>query len=161
MVQPVRLNLGWDACWHTVSQLPAGAGFCPSAVRMLGASTSHSLQLRCFVECFVGLVFGFPNLTHELQSFSWGSKCIYGHGSKLNRRGKPQVLVHVSTCQGNSFWHRFFEPQPYIYILFYQRPDPGSKSLGTNWAIWVLPERKQKKTKKTSVSESLMCWIFT
>ena len=23
-----------------------------------------------------------------------------GHGSKLNSRGKPQVLVHVSNCQG-------------------------------------------------------------
>ena len=22
-----------------------------------------------------------------------------------------QVLVHVSTCQGNPFWYRFFEPQ--------------------------------------------------
>ena len=31
-----------------------------------------------------------------------------GCGSKLNRRGKPQVLVHVSTYQGNPFWHGFF-----------------------------------------------------
>ena len=28
-----------------------------------------------------------------------------GCGSKLNRRGKPQVLVHVSTYQGNPFWN--------------------------------------------------------
>ena len=28
----------------------------------------------------------------------------YGCGSKLNRRGNPQVLVHVSTYQGNPFW---------------------------------------------------------
>ena len=28
------------------------------------------------------------------------------------RRGKPQVLVHVSTYQGTPFWNRFFEPQP-------------------------------------------------
>ena len=42
-------------------------------------------------------------------------------GSKLNRRGRPQVLVHVSTYQGNPFWHRFFEPQP---------NGKGKKSLG-------------------------------
>ena len=30
------------------------------------------------------------------------SKTICGCGSKLNRRGKPQVLVHVSTYQGSS-----------------------------------------------------------
>ena len=32
---------------------------------------------------------------------------------RLNRRGKPRVLVHVSTYQGNPFWYRFFEPHPY------------------------------------------------
>ena len=31
-----------------------------------------------------------------------------GCGSKLKRRGKPQVLVHVSTCQGQPFWCRFW-----------------------------------------------------
>ena len=29
----------------------------------------------------------------------------YGRGSKLNRGGKPRVLVHVSTSQGNPFWN--------------------------------------------------------
>ena len=29
-----------------------------------------------------------------------------------------QVLVHVSTCQGNPFWYRFFEPQPYCGQTF-------------------------------------------
>ena len=39
-----------------------------------------------------------------------------GCGSKLkDRRGKPQVLVHVSTFRsGNPFWDRSFEPQPNI-----------------------------------------------
>ena len=31
------------------------------------------------------------------------SKRLKGCGSKLNRAGKPQVLVHVSTYQGNPF----------------------------------------------------------
>ena len=31
---------------------------------------------------------------------------------KLNRRGEPQVLVHVSTYQGKPSWYLFFEPQP-------------------------------------------------
>ena len=31
-------------------------------------------------------------------------KFPYGCGSKSNRRGKPQVLAHVSTYQGNPFW---------------------------------------------------------
>ena len=33
-----------------------------------------------------------------------------GCGSNLDRRGKPQVLVHVSTYLGNPCWYRFFEP---------------------------------------------------
>ena len=33
-----------------------------------------------------------------------------GCGSKLTRRGKPQVLVHVSTSQGNPFGIPVFEP---------------------------------------------------
>ena len=33
--------------------------------------------------------------------------------NKLNRRGKPQVLVHVSTYQGSVLEFRFFDPQPY------------------------------------------------
>ena len=32
----------------------------------------------------------------------------YGCGSRLNRRGEPQVLVRVSTYQGNPFLHRCF-----------------------------------------------------
>ena len=28
--------------------------------------------------------------------------------AKLKRRGKPQFLVHVSTCQGQPFWCRFW-----------------------------------------------------
>ena len=31
-----------------------------------------------------------------------------GCGSKLNRRGKPQVLVHFSTYQGDPFWNSGF-----------------------------------------------------
>ena len=34
-------------------------------------------------------------------------KFLHGCGSKLNR-GKPQVLVHVSTYQGNPFWNSGF-----------------------------------------------------
>ena len=37
----------------------------------------------------------------------------FGRGSKLNRRGKPQVLVHVSTYQG-SMLVPVFEPQPCV-----------------------------------------------
>ena len=40
----------------------------------------------------------------------------HGCGSKLNRRGKPQVLVHVSTYQVNPFWYRLFEPQPHVSL---------------------------------------------
>ena len=32
----------------------------------------------------------------------------FGCGSKFNGRGKPQVLVHVSTCQGKPFWNSGF-----------------------------------------------------
>ena len=46
-----------------------------------------------------------------------------GCGSKLNRRGKPQVLVHVSTCQGNPFWHK-------------RKEAPSHKSFG-NFCKWV------------------------
>ena len=30
---------------------------------------------------------------------------------KIEQEGLTQVLVHVSTYQGNPFWHRIFEPQ--------------------------------------------------
>ena len=41
----------------------------------------------------------------------------YGCGSKLNeRRGKLQVLVHISTYPGFHFGYRLFEPQPYMTI---------------------------------------------
>ena len=36
------------------------------------------------------------------------SMMTHGCGSKLNRRGKPQVLVHVSTYQGTPFWNSGF-----------------------------------------------------
>ena len=36
-------------------------------------------------------------------------------GSKLHRRGKPQVLVHVSTDQG-SILVPVFEPQPCVCV---------------------------------------------
>ena len=42
----------------------------------------------------------------------WGG---YGRGSKLSRRGKPHVLVHVSTYQGSILEFRFFEP-PYVKV---------------------------------------------
>ena len=50
------------------------------------------------------------------------SKCTrrFGHVgvshmavAQIQRARVTQVLVHVSTCQGNPFWYRFFEPQPY------------------------------------------------
>ena len=37
----------------------------------------------------------------------------FGCGSKLKGRGKPQVVVHVSTYQGSILEIRFFEPQPF------------------------------------------------
>ena len=49
--------------------------------------------------------------------FVLAAKTSLGCGSKLNRRGKPQVLIHVSTYQGNPFWYRYFEPQPLVYVL--------------------------------------------
>ena len=45
-----------------------------------------------------------------LRSERGASKGI-GRGSKLNRRGKPQVLVQLSTCQGSILEFRFSEPQ--------------------------------------------------
>ena len=38
----------------------------------------------------------------------------YGCGSKLTRRGKPQVLVHVSTYQGNPFRNSGFLSHSHI-----------------------------------------------
>ena len=32
------------------------------------------------------------------------AKASVSNPEKLNRRGKPQVLVHASTCQGKPFW---------------------------------------------------------
>ena len=47
---------------------------------------------------------------------------MFGCGSKLNdRRGKPQVLVRVSTYEGSDFHFgisRDFEPQPNVMQLF-------------------------------------------
>ena len=40
--------------------------------------------------------------------------------------GKPQVLVHGSTYQGNPFWYRFFEPQPFHLTTSKQQQKPGS-----------------------------------
>ena len=59
-------------------------------------------------------------LERRLKDSAWYPKVVrkdtletvYGCGSKLKRRGKPQVLVHVSTCQGSILEFRFFEPQP-------------------------------------------------
>ena len=39
----------------------------------------------------------------------------YGCGSKFNRRGKPQVLVHDSTYQGNPFWNSGFLSHSHIW----------------------------------------------
>ena len=45
---------------------------------------------------------GVPGLTWIMASKQLGHGC----GSKLNdRRGKPRVLAHVSTYQGNPFWY--------------------------------------------------------
>ena len=48
-----------------------------------------------------------------------GTFCLssFGCDSKFNRRGKPQVLVHVSTYQGNPFWYSGFvnSPQPFLF----------------------------------------------
>ena len=44
----------------------------------------------------------------------WGA-AFFGCGSELNRRGKPQVLDHVSTYQGFILEYRFFEPQPFVF----------------------------------------------
>ena len=46
------------------------------------------------------------------QSFAPWTFRPSGCGSKLNRRGRPQGLVHVSTYQGSILEFRFFEPQP-------------------------------------------------
>ena len=58
--------------------------------------------------------------THWLQTqkFFTGRVNTSGCGSKLNRRGKPQVLAHVSAYQGNPFWYRLFEPQPSPKLWF-------------------------------------------
>ena len=39
---------------------------------------------------------------------------IFGCGSKLSRRGKPQILVHVSTYQGSISVPVFVEPRPFV-----------------------------------------------
>ena len=49
--------------------------------------------------------------------------------SKLHRSGKPQVLVHVSTCQGNPFWNRFSEPQPCVLKVLQMSGFPISLSV--------------------------------
>ena len=53
----------------------------------------------------------------ETEARATGLKCHFSHGcgSILNRRGKPQVLVHVSTSQV-PFWYRFFEPLPHLFF---------------------------------------------
>ena len=42
---------------------------------------------------------GFVQVTRKKNTFF--GQVGYGCGSKLNRRGKPQVVVHVSTYQGS------------------------------------------------------------
>ena len=41
---------------------------------------------------------------------------ISGCGSKLNRRGKPQILVHVSTHHGNPCWNSDFFSHSHIQM---------------------------------------------
>ena len=67
-----------------------------------------------------------------LQAFLLGGSCGFPDlgGSKLNRRGKPQVLDHVSTYQGKPFRHRFFEPRPF-------RPHVRSPSISSTRAFWT------------------------
>ena len=78
---------------------------------------------RCFISC-VPLLFRLVAPRGVLclaggeaqrQNVCFGVKFSFGCGLKLNRRVKPQLLVHVSTYQGNPFWHRVFEPQPFRF----------------------------------------------
>ena len=46
---------------------------------------------------------------------AYGENSRNGCGSKLERRGKPQVLVHVSTYQGSILEFQFFEPLPNLF----------------------------------------------
>ena len=54
--------------------------------------------------------------------------CVFflcGCGSKLNRRGKPQVLVHFSTCQGSIVEYRLFDPFPIFVSAGHGRRPQG------------------------------------
>ena len=70
-----------------------------------------------------------PNLQPDTPN--WPIGC----GSKLSRRGKPQVLVHVSTYQGNPFWNSgFFEPHPMQTTRPFSGGDPSPPSVPQLWA---------------------------
>ena len=78
---------------------------------------------------WVWLMCGFIFLVDEKGVFSL---CLEDHlyvscgcGSKLNRRGKPQVLVHVSTYQGNPFWNSGFLSHSHVSPMVIHGPfDP-------------------------------------
>ena len=67
-----------------------------------GDGCLHSMLIRVLKEC--NNSWCNPQLAHPKCCFYLNLWEQYGCGSNLSRRGKPQVLVHVSTSQGNPCW---------------------------------------------------------
>ena len=106
--------------------------FCPLrewfANRLTNRTFKHTLRLLLLWGLHMGVCLFWRVLypfvgVKEHRQIAWSPKTNrhshmhpHGCGSKSNRRGKPQVLVHVSTLPGQPILEfRFFEPHPHTH----------------------------------------------
>ena len=94
---------------------------------------SHSTQEKTSIA---------PPFQHPGPNFSRLQEHM-GVASKLTRRGKPQVLIHVSTYQGNPFWNAGFLSRSHMcFGGFGEAQWPGK---GYSKALCVIREARQPR----------------
>ena len=82
-----------------------------------GIQVAGCLSLKCKPSKASKLFANAATSIRTLAPQVCGTLPEYGCGSKLNRRGKPQVLVHVSTYRGNPFWNSGFLSHSHIGMV--------------------------------------------
>ena len=72
-------------------------------------------------------------------SKSWGFVRGVGRGSKLNRRGKPQVLVPMFPLTRATHFGipAFFKPQPFMYCFFRSKTQGGCSPPDGHWGDFM------------------------
>ena len=81
---------------------------------------THILNPLISLKVLLGVFPGFPQQVAEFRAGPWMGVAQNQPG------GVTQVLVHVSTYQGNPFWYRLFGPQPDGFALKLEGFVPGS-----------------------------------